>query len=514
VTRVCALFVAFLAAHLAQYTLFLGSWLLLGQAALAGAVTSGTLAGWAALMAGSALARVTAVRLQAGLAVEAGGRLRRRLLHGALRLDPTRVRREGTGHLLGRVLEAESIEDLAVGGALGGLAASLELGLAALLLAAALGPAALGALGAWLAVAAFATRRYFRHRGSWTAARMRLGNDLVEKMAGHRTRAVQQRPESRHDGEEAALAAYDVLGRRSDRWFAVLTVVVPRGWALAGAVLVAAVAGVSASPALVAAGAAGVFVGFGALTRLGVGLAGLVDAGCAWTRLRPLLPDRSARSQGNAPADSPALAAEAGSAVIEARAAGYRYPGRDRAVLRDVTLRVDAGDRVLIQGPSGSGKSTLAAVLSGRCAPTTGELRLHGVERGIVGEAAWRRRVLAVPQAEQNHLILGPLAMNLLLGRCWPAEQGDLRLADEVCRALGLGELLDRMPAGLLQLVGETGWRLSHGERSLVFLARALLQPVDVLVLDETFGAVDPHGLARAARVVAERAPTLMVIQH
>ncbi|TDC41144.1 ATP-binding cassette domain-containing protein [Micromonospora sp. KC213] len=383
-----------------------------------------------------------------------------------------------------------------------------------LLLAEALGPVAPGALAAWLAVAAFATHRYVRHRGRWAAARMRLGNDLAERMAGHRTRSVQQRPESRHDGEEAALTAYDELGRRGDRWLAALTVVVPRGWALAGVVLLAGVANAQASPASVAAGAVGVLVGFGALTRLEVGLAGMVDAWCAWAQLRPLLPDRGVRRAGNTPADHPAPAVATDSAVIEARAIGYRYPGRDRVALRDVYLRVGTGERVLIQGPSGSGKSTLAAVLSGRYVPTGGELRLHGVEREVVGAATWQRRVLAVPQAEQNHLLLGTLAMNLLLGRRWPAEQDDLRHADEVCRALGLGELLDRMPAGLAQIVGETGWRLSHGERSLVFLGRALLQGADVLILDETFGAVDPHRLARAAKVVAERAPTLVVIRH
>lgn len=63
------------------------------------------------------------------------------------------------------------------------------------------------------------------------------------------------------------------------------------------------------------------------------------------------------------------------------------------------------------------------------------------------------------------------------------------------------------MPAGLAQIVGETGWRLSDGEHSLVFLARALLQRPDVLIQDEPYGAVDPHRLAGAARVVAERAP-------
>ena len=80
----------------------------------------------------------------------------------------------------------------------------------------------------------------------------------------------------------------------------------------------------------------------------------------------------------------------------------------------------------------------------------------------------------------------------------WPPSAADLQQAGEVCEELGLGELLQRMPAGLQQQVGETGWQLSHGERSRVFLARALLQQADLTILDESFAALDPqqHALA------------------
>jgi ATP-binding cassette subfamily B protein len=70
------------------------------------------------------------------------------------------------------------------------------------------------------------------------------------------------------------------------------------------------------------------------------------------------------------------------------------------------------------------------------------------------------------------------------------------------------------MPSGLAQLVGETGWQLSHGERSRVYMARALLQSADLLVLDESFAALDPATLRLSLSYVLERAPTLMVIAH
>jgi ABC-type bacteriocin/lantibiotic exporter with double-glycine peptidase domain len=100
------------------------------------------------------------------------------------------------------------------------------------------------------------------------------------------------------------------------------------------------------------------------------------------------------------------------------------------------------------------------------------------------------------------------------MGRRWPPEPEDYEEAKAVCYELGLGPLLKRMPAGLSQMVGESGWQLSHGERSRLFIARALLQNSDVIILDESFGALDPQTLDQAIDCVLRRANTLMVIAH
>jgi len=63
-------------------------------------------------------------------------------------------------------------------------------------------------------------------------------------------------------------------------------------------------------------------------------------------------------------------------------------------------------------------------------------------------------------------------------------------------------------------MVGETGWQLSHGERSRLYIARALLQGADLILLDESFAALDPESLERALGYVLERADTLLVIAH
>jgi ATP-binding cassette subfamily B protein len=182
-------------------------------------------------------------------------------------------------------------------------------------------------------------------------------------------------------------------------------------------------------------------------------------------------------------------------------------------VLDGCDLTIERGDRLLLEGPSGGGKSTLASLLVGLRQQKSGLLLLDGFDRATLGRA-WRRISTAAPQFHENHVLSGSLAFNLLMGRRWPATPADLAAAEALCRELGLGDLIDRMPSGLMQTIGETGWQLSHGERSRMYLARALLQEAELVVLDESFASLDPATLDRCLRCALARAPTLMVIAH
>jgi ATP-binding cassette, subfamily B, bacterial len=183
-------------------------------------------------------------------------------------------------------------------------------------------------------------------------------------------------------------------------------------------------------------------------------------------------------------------------------------------VLRDCSLVIRSGERIILEGPSGAGKSTLASILARQRLPDSGLLLLRGLDRQTVGLSAWRRQVAASPQFHENHVLTGTFAFNLLMGRSWPPKAEDIQKAEALCQELGLGDLLRRMPTGLLQVVGETGWQLSHGERSRLFIARALLQGAELVVLDESFGALDPDNLQRALKCVLARASTLLVVAH
>ena len=263
----------------------------------------------------------------------------------------------------------------------------------------------------------------------------------------------------------------------------------------------------------------GILLAFRALQKLGTGLGHIAGAAIAWEQVAPLFHAAARREPGGSLGSVVAIQSRApGSAgqqcFIEAHDLVFRFRDRGEAVLRGCNLRIHTGDRLLLEGPSGGGKSTLASLLTGLRTPESGLLLLDGLDRHSWGGQNWRRRVAAAPQFHENHVLTGTFAFNLLLGRRWPPSEEDLQRAEVLCRELGLEPLLHRMPAGLLQMVGETGWQLSHGEKSRLYIARALLQGAELIILDESFASLDPENMRCALNCVLARAATLVVIAH
>jgi len=208
------------------------------------------------------------------------------------------------------------------------------------------------------------------------------------------------------------------------------------------------------------------------------------------------------------------LAPANAAAAIDAQQLSFRYSNRDELVLHNCSLQIHQQDRILLEGASGGGKSTLVSLLVGLREPASGRLLADGLDRQTLGAEAWRKHIASAPQFHENHVLAETFAFNLFMGRRGIPGPQELAEAEELCRELGLGDLLDRMPAGTLQMVGETGWQLSHGERSRLYIARALIQNPEVIVLDESFAALDPENLQRAIECVLKRAKSLLVIAH
>ena len=507
---------AFLTTYGIEYGLWIVSWVLVGRWALEGRLDTGWLVAWALLLLTVIPIHMMSRWEQTKFAVSGAAVVMRQLLEGTFKLLPEEVRYGGVGQMIAQVLDSQALQSLALSGAITGLVAIFEITASGVLLATVekAGMIAL-LLAIWAGLSFALAFAFHRRRHEWTDARLDMTGDLVERMVGHRTRVVQQERQFWHDGEDAALCSYVEKSKRMDRLGIIFIAVVPRGWLLVG---IAAIAPgfiqAAQSTGILAAQLGAVLLAFGALQKLSLALADICGAEIAWEHSRDLLVAADRTEAAGDPAIAVAANAAPSGRLLEMRNVMYRYPRRNADAIQRAFVEIEPGDRILLHGRSGSGKSTFAGLASGVRVPDSGLLFLRGIDRKTLGERQWRRLVASSPQFHENHIFAGTLAFNLLMGRRWPPAPEDLVEAESVCRELGLGALLDAMPGGLMQIVGETGWQLSNGEKSRVFLARTLLQRADMVILDETFAALDPETSRETMNCVLRRAPAGLCVAH
>ncbi|MCC6766209.1 MAG: ABC transporter ATP-binding protein [Deltaproteobacteria bacterium] len=195
--------------------------------------------------------------------------------------------------------------------------------------------------------------------------------------------------------------------------------------------------------------------------------------------------------------------------AIEFNHVWFAYKGEDW-VLRDVSLAVNAGEKIAIVGATGSGKTSLIKLLSRFYEVSRGAIRVDGVDVREWDLASLRRRIGVVLQ--DVFLFSGDVAGNISLGR---PEIGEAAI-EEVARRVNAWEFIEKLPGGLHEKLRERGSNLSTGQRQLLAFARALAYDPAILVLDEATSSVDTETemLIQDALTTLMRDRTALVIAH
>ena len=198
---------------------------------------------------------------------------------------------------------------------------------------------------------------------------------------------------------------------------------------------------------------------------------------------------------------------------IEFKNVSFFYK-KDDYVIKDLSFKVNPGERIAFVGPTGSGKTTLIRLLCRLYEPQKGEILIDDINIKNIPLTDLRNMLGVVLQ--DTFIFSGNVAQNLKLNS--DIKDKDLEI---ICKKLGLNELLKKLPNGLQTPLRERGGNLSSGERQLLSVARVAIRNPSVLIMDEATAFMDPTTEAtlqkdlknilenRTALVIAHRLATI-----
>ena len=182
----------------------------------------------------------------------------------------------------------------------------------------------------------------------------------------------------------------------------------------------------------------------------------------------------------------------------------------DLTVLNNISLHIEAGKTISFVGPTGAGKSTIAKLICRFYDPTRGSITLDNINLKDISLQSLHRQLGIVPQ--EPFLFHGTIKENILFARPDATDEEVV----EACKAVGIEDMIKRLPEGLETHCHERGSSLSSGERQLLALARAFLSKPRVLILDEATSNIDQQNEARIEKALDKllEGRTAIIIAH
>ena len=196
-------------------------------------------------------------------------------------------------------------------------------------------------------------------------------------------------------------------------------------------------------------------------------------------------------------------------ASVELSHIHFRYDGENE-VLKDISLKIPAGQRIAFVGPSGGGKTTLANVIARFFDPQEGSVKIGGVDVRDIPKEELMDTVSFVFQ--NSRLIKASILDNVRLGRPDATRE-------EVLAALHnaqCDDILEKLPQGIDTVIGAKGVYLSGGEQQRIAIARVLLKDAPILILDEATAFADPDNESRVQATFSRlsQGKTVILIAH
>ena len=198
-------------------------------------------------------------------------------------------------------------------------------------------------------------------------------------------------------------------------------------------------------------------------------------------------------------------------AKLEVQALAVVPPGDNKALLRNISFRLQPGQALGIIGPSGSGKSTLAKALTGAWRPAAGTVRLDGASLAQYDPNVLGQHIGYLPQRVQ--LFEGTIAQNIAR----LAEEPDAKKVVTAAKKAAAHDMIVKLPEGYDTRVAGGGGRLSGGQMQRVALARALYDDPAIVILDEPNSNLDNEGsiaLNHAIKALKAAGKAVMIMAH
>jgi len=187
----------------------------------------------------------------------------------------------------------------------------------------------------------------------------------------------------------------------------------------------------------------------------------------------------------------------------------YSYPGTEKLVGDSISIEIKANTIVGFAGHSGSGKSTLINVILGLLAPTCGDVYVDDVRVSSENVKSWQKNIGYVPQGV--YLVDDTIISNIAFGV--PLSEVDVSAVENAARVAQIHDfIMDEMPSGYQSMIGESGSKISGGQRQRLGIARAIYRQPKLLVLDEATSALDSITEKKVVDEVARLSGDMTVI--